>query len=129
VLVLTGAHVVVYSKNAEADRVFFRDILGLRSADAGHGWLIFAVPAAEMAFHPHDQNNKHEMFFTCDDLNVQVAALQKKGVQVDFRGAVGVSSEKISSKLWKSPLRTDRSTMEGLGLPILYISSSVKERP
>ena len=46
---LTGAHVVVYSKNAEADRAFFRDVLGFRSVDAGHGWLIFAVPAAEVA--------------------------------------------------------------------------------
>ena len=80
--VLTGAHVVVYSKDADADRAFFRDILDLRSVDAGHGWLIFAVPAAEVAFHPHEQNNKHEMFFTCDDLRVQVAALLKKGVQV-----------------------------------------------
>lgn len=79
---LTGAHVVVYSKDAEADRAFFRDILGFRSVDAGHGWLIFAVPTAEVAFHPHDQNNKHEMFFTCDDLKVEVAALQKKGIQV-----------------------------------------------
>ena len=50
---LTGAHVVVYSKDAEADRAFFRDILGFRSVDAGHGWLIFAVPAAEVAFNPH----------------------------------------------------------------------------
>jgi catechol 2,3-dioxygenase-like lactoylglutathione lyase family enzyme len=49
--VLTGAHVVVYSKDAEADRAFFRDILGFRSVDAGHGWLIFALPAAEVAFH------------------------------------------------------------------------------
>ena len=79
---LTGAHIVVYSKDAEADRAFFRDILGFRSLDAGHGWLIFAVSAAEVAFHPHDQNNKHEMFLTCDDLKLQVAALQKKGVQV-----------------------------------------------
>jgi catechol 2,3-dioxygenase-like lactoylglutathione lyase family enzyme len=87
--VLTGAHVVVYSKDAEADRAFFRDILGLRSVDAGHGWLIFAVPAAEVAFHPHDQNNKHEMFFTCDDLKMQVAALQK-----------GVRVGKISEEQW-----------------------------
>ena len=58
--------------------------------DAGHGWLIFAVPAAEVAFHPHDQNNKHEMFFTCDELKVQVAALQKKSVQVG----------KISEEKW-----------------------------
>jgi catechol 2,3-dioxygenase-like lactoylglutathione lyase family enzyme len=88
--VLSGAHVVVYSRNAEADRAFFRDVLGFRSVDAGHGWLIFAVPAAEVAFHPHDQNDKHEMFFTCDDLKVQMAALQKKGVQVG----------KISEERW-----------------------------
>ena len=79
---LTGAHVVVYSRNAEADRAFFKDILGFRSVDAGHGWLIFAVPAAEVAFHPHDQNNKHEMFFTCDNLTAQVATLERKGAQV-----------------------------------------------
>jgi catechol 2,3-dioxygenase-like lactoylglutathione lyase family enzyme len=87
---LTGAHIVVYSKDAEADRAFFKDALGFRWVDAGHHWLIFAVPAAEVAFHPHDQNNRHEMFFTCDDINAQVAALQKKGVQVD----------KISEEPW-----------------------------
>jgi catechol 2,3-dioxygenase-like lactoylglutathione lyase family enzyme len=87
---LTGAHIVVYSKDAEADRAFFKDTLGFRWVDAGHHWLIFAVPAAEVAFHPHDQNNRHEMFFTCDDIDAQVAALQKKGVQVD----------KISEEQW-----------------------------
>jgi len=79
--VLTGAHVVVYSKNAEADRAFFKDILGFPSVDAGHGWLIFAVPAAEVAFHPHEQNNQHEMFFTCDDLGTVMATLRDKGVR------------------------------------------------
>ena len=78
---LTGAHVVIYSKDAEADRAFFRDTLGFRSVDAGHGWLIFRLPAAEVAFHPHDQNNKHEMYFMCDNLKTQMAALQKKGVR------------------------------------------------
>lgn len=78
---LTGAHVVIYSTDAEADRAFFRDVLGFRSVDAGHGWLVFAVPAAEVAFHPHDQNDKHEMYFVCDDLNAQIAALWKKGVR------------------------------------------------
>jgi len=87
---LTGAHIVVYSKDAEADRAFFKDTMGFRWVDAGHHWLIFAVPAAEVAFHPHDQNNRHEMFFTCDDIDAQVAALQKKGVQVD----------KISEEQW-----------------------------
>jgi catechol 2,3-dioxygenase-like lactoylglutathione lyase family enzyme len=78
---LTGAHVVVYSKDAEADRKFFADILGFRSVDAGHGWLIFGLPAAEVAFHPHDKNNQHEMYFVCDNLKAQMAALKKKGVR------------------------------------------------
>jgi hypothetical protein len=51
---ISGAHVVVYSKNAEADRAFFRDILGFKSVDAGHGWLIFALPPTEAAFHPSE---------------------------------------------------------------------------
>jgi catechol 2,3-dioxygenase-like lactoylglutathione lyase family enzyme len=80
-LMLTGAHVVIYSKDAEEDRKFFRDILGFRSVDAGHGWLIFGLPAAEVAFHPHNKNNQHEMYFVCDNLKKQVAALEKKGVR------------------------------------------------
>jgi catechol 2,3-dioxygenase-like lactoylglutathione lyase family enzyme len=78
---LTGAHVVIYSKDAEADRAFFRDVLGFRSVDAGHNWLIFALPAAEAAFHPHDENNVHEMYLVCDNLRAQMAALEKKGVR------------------------------------------------
>jgi len=64
---ISGAHVVVYSKNAEADRAFFRDILGFKSVDAGHGWLIFALPPTEAAFHP-SEDNVHELYFMCDDL-------------------------------------------------------------
>lgn len=79
---LTGAHIVVYSKNADADRAFFKDILGFRSVDAGHGWLIFAVPAAEIALHPDDENNKHEMYFVCNDIKTQVAMLKRKGAQI-----------------------------------------------
>jgi catechol 2,3-dioxygenase-like lactoylglutathione lyase family enzyme len=78
---LTGAHVVIYSKDAEADRAFFRDVLGFRSVDAGHGWLIFALPAAEVAFHPFEENNKHEMYFMCDDLGALMASLGRKGVR------------------------------------------------
>ena len=79
---LTGAHIVVYSKNADADRAFFKDVLGFPSVDAGHGWLIFAVPAAEVAFHPDNENNKHEMYFTCDDIKAQMANLRRKHVEV-----------------------------------------------
>ena len=78
---LTGAHVVIYSKDAQADRKFFSDILGFRSVDAGNGWLIFGLPAAEVAFHPHDKNNQHEMYFVCDSLKRQMAALKKRGVR------------------------------------------------
>jgi catechol 2,3-dioxygenase-like lactoylglutathione lyase family enzyme len=77
---IIGAHVVVYSKDADADRAFFRDVLGLRAVDAGHGWLIFALPPAEAAFHPAEDNNRHELYMMCDDLSAEVARLKAKGV-------------------------------------------------
>ena len=77
---ISGAHVIIYSKNAEADRAFFRDVLGFPSVDAGHGWLIFGLPAAEAAFHPGDENGHHELYFLCDDLQAEMAALAKKSV-------------------------------------------------
>ena len=75
-----GAHVIVYTKDAEADRAFFRDVLGFKSVDAGHGWLIFALPPAEAAFHPDEENDRHELYFMCDDLKAEMSALKKKGV-------------------------------------------------
>ena len=78
---ISGAHVVVTSKNAEADRAFFRDVLGFKSVDAGHGWLIFALPSAEAAFHPSDKNDVHELYFMCDDLKAEIAILAKKDVK------------------------------------------------
>jgi len=78
--VITGAHIIVYSKDAEADRTFSRDVLRFKSVDAGHGWLIFALPPAEAAFHPADENGPHELYFMCDDLKAEMAALAKKGV-------------------------------------------------
>lgn len=78
---ISGAHVVVYSKDATADRAFFRDVLGFASVDAGHGWLIFALPPAEAAFHPADENGPHELYFMCDDLKGEISALRKKGVE------------------------------------------------
>lgn len=78
---ISGAHVIVYSKNAEADRAFFRDVLGLKCVDAGHGWLIFALPPAEAAFHPSEDNGRHELYFMCDALKTEIAALEKKGVK------------------------------------------------
>lgn len=77
---ISGAHVVLYSKNADADRAFLRDVLGFPSVDAGHGWLIFALPPAEVAVHPAEENNRHEFYFMCDDLTAEITALKAKGV-------------------------------------------------
>jgi catechol 2,3-dioxygenase-like lactoylglutathione lyase family enzyme len=77
---ISGAHVVLYSKDVEADRAFFRDVLRFKSVDAGHGWLIFALPPAEVAFHPSDENGPHELYFMCDSLKAEIASLAKKGV-------------------------------------------------
>jgi catechol 2,3-dioxygenase-like lactoylglutathione lyase family enzyme len=76
-----GAHVILYSKNAEADRDFLRDVLGLAHVDAGHGWLIFALPPGEAAVHPAEDNGRHELYLMCDDLAAEIAALEVKGVE------------------------------------------------
>jgi catechol 2,3-dioxygenase-like lactoylglutathione lyase family enzyme len=76
---INGAHVIVYSQDAEADRAFFKDVLGFPSVDAGHGWLIFALPPSEVAFHPGD-NGAHQLYLMCDDLKSEMSALAAKGV-------------------------------------------------
>jgi len=76
-----GAHVIVFSKDAAADRAFFRDVLGFKSVDAGHGWLIFALPPAEVAVHPAEKEERHELYLMCDDLRTEIVALGTKGVR------------------------------------------------
>jgi catechol 2,3-dioxygenase-like lactoylglutathione lyase family enzyme len=76
-----GAHVVLYSADAAADRAFFRDVLGYPSVDAGHDWLIFALPPAELAVHPAESTGGHELFLMCDDLEAFVGQLAEHGVQ------------------------------------------------
>jgi catechol 2,3-dioxygenase-like lactoylglutathione lyase family enzyme len=76
-----GAHLVVYSRDATADRAFFRDILGFSSVDAGHDWLIFALPPAEMAVHPGEEEVGQELYLMSDDLNADIAALGQKDVR------------------------------------------------
>ncbi len=76
-----GAHIIVYSKDAEADRAFFRDVLGFPAVDAGRGWLIFALPPSEAAFHPAESNDRQELYFMCDDLKAEIAGLAAKGVE------------------------------------------------
>jgi catechol 2,3-dioxygenase-like lactoylglutathione lyase family enzyme len=84
--VITGAHAIVYSRDADADRAFFRDVLELPSVDAGHGWLIFALPPAELATHPTDGAGSHELYLMCDDIHATAADLERKGVQ--FSGPI-----------------------------------------
>ena len=76
---ITGAHVLFFSKDAEADRAFFQDVLQFRSVDAGRGWLIFALPPAEMAIHPGEKFGA-EMYLMCDDLRAVVESLRGKGI-------------------------------------------------
>jgi len=78
---ISGAHVVIYSKNAEADRAFFRDTLRFPCIDAGDGWLIFALPPAETAFHPSRVNGPHEMYFMCKNLKREISTLARKKVR------------------------------------------------
>jgi catechol 2,3-dioxygenase-like lactoylglutathione lyase family enzyme len=75
-----GAHVILYSKDAEADRAFFRDVLGYPFADAGHGWLIFALPPAEVAVHPAESNGAHELYLMCDDVHALIAEMNAKNI-------------------------------------------------
>jgi catechol 2,3-dioxygenase-like lactoylglutathione lyase family enzyme len=78
---INGAHVIIYSRDAEADRAFFRDTLGYPHVDAGHGWLIFRLPPAEVAMHPADGEPAHELYLMCDDLEATMAELSAKGVE------------------------------------------------
>ncbi|HEY7188802.1 MAG TPA: hypothetical protein VH436_19735 [Vicinamibacterales bacterium] len=78
---ITGAHTIIYSKSAEADRAFLRDVFGLPNVDVGHGWLIFAVPPAEVAVHPSEENNIHEFYLMTDDIRGLVDSLTKQGLK------------------------------------------------
>ena len=75
---INGAHVIVYSKDPEKDRAFFRDVLKFPVVDAGHGWLIFALPPAEAAFHPAEKNDQHKLYFMCDDLKATMESLTQQ---------------------------------------------------
>ena len=77
---ITGAHAIISSTDADADRAFLRDVLGFPSVDAGDGWLIFALPPAEVAVHPADENDRHELYLMTDDVEALVASLEGEGI-------------------------------------------------
>jgi hypothetical protein len=80
--VITGTHAVMFTRDAEGMRAFLRDVLDLPSVDAGGGWLIFALPPAELAAHPSDGDTSVELYLMCDDIEATVAELEAKGVEL-----------------------------------------------
>jgi len=88
--VITGSHVIVETADAEADRKFVRDVFGFESVDSGGGWLIFALPPAELAFHP-GENGRHQLYLMCDDLEATLSDLKRKGAKV---------SDEVSEQRW-----------------------------
>jgi catechol 2,3-dioxygenase-like lactoylglutathione lyase family enzyme len=79
--VITGAHTVIYSRDAEADRAFLSDVLGLPSVDAGGGWLIFGLPSAEAALHPAEASGAQELYLMCDDIRATMTELADRGAE------------------------------------------------
>lgn len=80
---ITGAHFIIYSTDAESDRKFLRDVLKLTHVDVGHGWLIFGLPPAEIAMHPSEENDLHEFYLMCDDIAAFVEEMSEHQIACD----------------------------------------------
>jgi catechol 2,3-dioxygenase-like lactoylglutathione lyase family enzyme len=80
---IIGLHTLIYSKDAEKDRAFFKDVLGFNAVDSGGGWLIFAAPPTELGVHPTDEGGEemHELYLMCDDIKKTTADLKAKGIK------------------------------------------------
>jgi catechol 2,3-dioxygenase-like lactoylglutathione lyase family enzyme len=111
--VITGAHIVIYSRDAAADRAFLRDVLRFKYVDVHGGWLIFKLPAAEAAVHPSDENEMHELYLITDDLELEMAALRK----------AGVACEEVTQQRWG---RITRVKLPGGGTLGLYEASHAR---
>ena len=104
---INGAHVIIYSKDAVADKAFIRDVLKFPHVDVGHGWLIFKLPPAEVAVHPAEESETHEFYLMTDDVEAEIAALK----------TAGVACEPISEQRWG---RLTRIALPGGGSLGLY---------
>lgn len=80
---IIGAHMLIYSTDPQADRAFLRDVLGLAGVDAGEGWLIFGLPPAELAVHPAENNDVHELYLMCDDIQQLIGEMQEHQVHCE----------------------------------------------
>jgi len=79
--VIAGAHTIVFAEDADAARAFFRDVLKFPNVDGGDGWLIFALPPAELAVHPAPEAGQHELYLMCKDIEQTMDELEQKGVE------------------------------------------------
>ena len=77
---ISGAHVMIFTRDEDADRAFLRDVLGIPCIDGGGGWLIYKLPPTEMGVHGGEQNDVHHLYFMCDDLDAEMARLSDEGV-------------------------------------------------
>ena len=103
---IIGAHSIIYSKDSEADRAFLKEVLGFPHVDVGGGWLIFGLPPAEVAVHPSDENDVHELYLMTDDVEALVATMKDKGYD----------SSPITSQGWGLLTRIDVPGAGELGL-------------
>ena len=78
---INGSHVILYSSNPDADRAFLRDVLALPHVDVGRGWLIFGLPPSEVAVHPTDEGERHEMYFMCASIDEFKSAIERRGLK------------------------------------------------
>jgi hypothetical protein len=104
---INGAHVIVYSKDAEADKTFIKNVLGFKYVDVNKGWLIFKLPPAEVAVHPSDENDLHEFYLMTDDLDVEIKTLKR----------AGISCEAVAQQSWG---RSTRINLPGGGALGMY---------
>jgi hypothetical protein len=121
---ITGAHMILYSRDADADRAFIRDVLGFNHVDVGGGWLIFALPPAEIAVHPAEANAAHELYLMTDDVRGLIADLAERDiacapiqelrwgslthVTLPSGAKLGVYQPKHASPRYKQPKRATR---------------------
>jgi hypothetical protein len=104
---INGAHVIVYSKNAEADKAFIKNVLKFIYVDVHAGWLIFKLPPSEVAVHPSDENDRQDFYLMTDDLDAEMATLKR----------AGVACEDVSQQAWG---RLTRIKLPGGGTLGLY---------
>jgi len=116
---IAGAHMIVYSADADADRTFLRDVLGFPHVDVGQGWLIFALPASEIAVHPADTNERHEIYLMVNDIAAFVAEMTNRGIgctapqdqgwgvlthlSLPGGGALGIYEPRHARPTWSEP--------------------------